>query len=143
VKHGPAWLVVVALLPAVACGAFTAPVTVPIAGVGGSGVAASAVLTAVDGGTLAAVEATGLKPGSESIVALYGGNCRDHGASSAVIMTMHADAKGAASDSHPILFGGREQIQLDTLDDGEHILVLSSFVDNEPVDVACGTVPRG
>jgi len=128
-------VVALSLLPAVALAQAT--VTVQLEPVGDSGVGGTATLTAAGEATTVELEIQGLAPGSSARATMHAGTCAMPSASFASMPDLAADETGKATASGSVLFRGAEVVALETMADGEHIIVIQA----EQV-VACGVIPR-
>ena len=112
-------------------------VTVQLEAVDGSGVSGTAVLSPVDGGTTVILDIEGLTPNVAAQSAMHAGTCDLPSASFSALPALTADAAGKATATGAILFRGAEDIPLDTMTDGEHVIIIRT----EDV-VACGVIPQ-
>jgi len=123
------------LVPAVA--AAQESVTAWLEPVGDSGVSGSAVLTAAGDGTQVTLDVKGLAANATARATMHAGACDAPSASFSELPALEADADGAASATGSVLFRGTEAVALDTMADGEHVIVIQT----DGV-VACGVIPK-
>jgi LPXTG-motif cell wall-anchored protein len=110
--------------------------TVQLEPVDGSGVSGTATLTAAGEGTEVTLEVQGLSPGATARGTMQAGTCDMPSASFAALPDLQADATGAAIATGRVLFRGAEDVALETMADGEHIIAIQT----DQV-VACGVIP--
>ncbi len=111
-------------------------VTVRLDPVGGSGVSGTATLSAAGDGTRVALDIKGLAPGAEARGSMRAGTCAWSGASFATLPDLKADADGRARATGSVLFHGTENVALETMADGEHIIGIQAGQFG-----ACGVIP--
>jgi hypothetical protein len=129
-------LLVLAFLLLPAIGMAQEEVMVQLEPVGGSGVSGTAALTAAGDGTYVALDVAGLAPGAAARGTMQAGTCAQPSASFATLPDLSADAAGHATASGSVLFHATENVALDTMADGEHIIAIHT----DQV-VACGVIP--
>lgn len=112
-------------------------VTVQLDPVGESGVSGTATLTAVGDGTNVAIDVEGLASGANARTTMHAGTCAMPSASFAALPNLNADATGKATTTGSVLFRGTENIALEIMTDGEHIIAIQT-----EQTVACGTIPK-
>jgi hypothetical protein len=113
-------------------------VDVPLTAVGNSGVSGDATLIGAGEATQVTLNVTGLAANAEARATMHAGTCETPGASFAALPNLAADASGNASATGAVLFQGSEDVALQTMADGEHIISISS---GDQV-VACGVIPN-
>lgn len=112
-------------------------VTVQLESVDGSGVSGTATLSAAEEGTNVELDVDGLPADAAARATLHAGTCANPSASFAALPDLQADADGTATATGSVLFRSTESVDLATLADGEHVIVIQT----EQV-VACGTIPQ-
>lgn len=112
-------------------------VTVQLESVDGSTVAGTATLSASEGGTNVTLDVDGLPSDAGARATLHAGTCANPSASFAALPDLQADAAGAATATGSVLFRGTERVDLATLTDGEHVIIIQI-----EQGVACGTIPQ-
>jgi len=122
------------LLPGIAMAQET--VTVQLEPVDGSGISGTATLTAAGEGTEVTLEVQGLAPGATARGTMQAGTCDMPSASFATLPDLQSDANGTAIATGRVLFRGAEDVALETMADGEHIIAIQT----DQV-VACGVIP--
>jgi hypothetical protein len=112
-------------------------VTVQLDPVGESGVSGTATLTAAGDGTDVALDIQGLAPGADARATMQANTCDMPSASFAALPDLKADAAGRATATGSVLFRGTENVALETMADGEHIIAIQTGQ-----VVACGVIPK-
>ncbi len=97
-----------------------------------------AVLRADGKGTTVSLNVSDLEPGATVRAVINAGTCKDSGASPLALPDLEADEEGHAEAGGRLLFRGQEDVALDTLADGEHVVRLVG----DEGDLACGIVPK-
>jgi len=111
-------------------------VTVTENSVGGSGVTATATLTAVGNQTSITVSARGLTPGTENMNQVNFGTCANTGGDAFILSNLMAAADGTATATTTI------NATLASLQDGNHLLHIHRGAGaQEGAIVACGDIP--
>jgi len=113
-------------------------VDVPLTAVGDSGVGGDVTLTASGEGTEVTLNVTGLAANAEAQASMHAGTCEAPSASFAQLPSLTADASGNASATGRVLFQGSEDVALQTMADGEHIIQINSGGQV----LACGVIPN-
>ncbi len=133
------WLVVLALLllPSMGMAQETETVIVQLDPVHGSGVSGTATLSPAGEGTNVALDIQGLAPGTAARGTMQAGTCDMPSASFAALPDLQADATGRATGTGSVLFRGTEDVALETMADGEHIIAIQTGQ-----VVACGVIPK-
>jgi hypothetical protein len=111
-------------------------VTVQLDPVGESGVSGTATLTAAGDGTNVALDIQGLAAGADARATMHANTCDMPSASFATLPDLKADAAGRAAATGSVLFHGTENVALETMADGEHIIAIQTGQ-----VVACGVIP--
>lgn len=111
-------------------------VTVQLSAVGDSGVSGTATLTSEGEATQVALEISGLPTGATARATMQAGTCEMPSASFATLPDLEADEAGRASASGYVLFRGSEDVALETMADGEHVVIIQL-----ETAVACGGIP--
>jgi hypothetical protein len=112
-------------------------VTVQLDPVGESGVSGTATLAAAGDGTDVALDIQGLAPGADARATMQANTCDMPSASFAALPDLKADANGRATATGSVLFHGTENVALETMADGEHIITIQTGQ-----VVACGVIPK-
>lgn len=113
-------------------------VDVPLTAVGDSGISGDATLVASGEGTEVTLNVTGLAANAEAQASMHAGTCEQPSASFAALPSLTADANGSATATGRVLFQGSEDVALQTMADGQHIISISSGGQV----VACGAIPN-
>jgi hypothetical protein len=129
-------LIILALLLWPGKGIAQASVTVKLDPVGGSGVSGTATLTAMGEGTQVELDIQGLAPGTTARATMQANTCAMPSASFATLPDLTAAATGRATATGSVLFRGTDDVALETMADGAHILTI------QVGDMAaCGVIP--
>jgi hypothetical protein len=133
------WFVVLVLLllPGLGMAQGAETVVVQLDPVGGSGVSGTATLSAAGEGTNVVLDIGGMAPGTAARGTMQAGTCDMPSASFAALPDLEANATGRATATGSVLFRGTDDVALETMADGEHIIAIQT----DQV-VACGVIPK-
>lgn len=119
-----------------AASAAMAPMMVPLAAVGGSGVSGEATLTESAGQTQVAVRLAGFQPNSSHSGHVHQGTCDAPGAPVAPLQDIAADASGAGTATSTVA------IPTSVAMNGQHIVAYhQASGENMGPPVVCGAIP--
>jgi len=130
-------VLVLLLLPGLGMAQEMEMVIVQLDPVDGSGISGTATLSPAGEGTNVALDIQGLAPGTAARGTMQAGTCDMPSASFAALPDLQANATGRATATGLVLFRGTEDVALETMADGEHIIAIRT----DQV-VACGVIPK-